>query len=56
MDNQLTVMIYSEHQHRCTQERYNRFFGKRIEVQGWVYKTTSQGRKKLETPYGVALL
>jgi endonuclease YncB( thermonuclease family) len=56
MDNQLTVMIYSEHQHRFTQEWFKTLFGKRIEVQGWVYKTKSQWRMKLETPYGVELL
>ena len=61
LDNDFTVMLYSEHQHRFTKSWFKQLEGKTIEVQGWVYQSKgpqSKGnwRMKLETPYGVELL
>ena len=56
LDNNFTVMLYSEHQHRFSKSWFEQLQGKTIEVQGWVYKTKSQWRMKLETPYGVESL
>lgn len=53
LDNNFTVMLYSEHQHRFSKSWFKQLQGTTIEVQGWVYKTNSQWRMKLETPYGV---
>ena len=56
LDNYLTVMLYSEHQHRFTQKWFERLQGKNVEIQGWVYKSRGEWRMKLETPYGIELL
>lgn len=56
LDKHITVMIYSEHQHRFTQARFERLQGKNIEVQGWIYQSRDEWRIKLETPYGIELL
>ena len=60
IDNQLTVMLYLEHQHRFTKpftkKGIKSLQGQSIEIQGWVYKSKGQWRIKLETPYGVELL
>lgn len=56
LDNNFTVMLYSEHQHRFSKSWFKQLQGTTIEVQGWVYKTNSQWRMKLETPYGVESL
>ncbi len=56
LDNYLTVMLYSEHQHRFTRKWFERLQGKNVEIQGWVYKSRGEWRMKLETPYGIELL
>jgi len=61
LDNDFTVMLYSEHQHRFTKSWFKQLQGKTIEVQGWVYsskgpQSKDNWRMKLETPYGVELL
>jgi endonuclease YncB( thermonuclease family) len=60
LGNHLTVMLYSEHQHRFvrpfTKKEIKSLQGQNIEIQGWVYKSKGQWRIKLETPYGVELL
>jgi endonuclease YncB( thermonuclease family) len=56
LDKNITVMIYSEHQHRFSQAWFERLQGKNIEVQGWVYQSRDEWRIKLETPYGIELL
>lgn len=56
LDKKITVMLYSEHQHRFTQAWFERLQGKNIEVQGWVYQSRDEWRIKLETPYGIELL
>lgn len=56
LDNYLTVMLYSEYQHRFTRKWFERLQGKNVEIQGWVYKSRGEWRMKLETPYGIELL
>jgi|GEM_PF-373094 len=55
LDNYLTVMLYSEHQHRFSRKWFERLQGKNVEIQGWVYKSKGEWRMKLETPYGIEL-
>jgi micrococcal nuclease len=56
LDDRLTVMLYSEHQHRFQKSWFLGLQGKAVEIQGWVYKVKGQWRIKLETPYGLEFL
>jgi micrococcal nuclease len=56
LDDRLTVMLYSEHQHRFQKSWFLGLQGKAVEIQGWVYKVKGQWRIKLETRYGLELL
>lgn len=56
LDDNISVMIYSEHHHRFTKAWFSHLLGQKLEVQGWIYKVKGQWRIKLETPYGVELL
>lgn len=56
LDNDFTVMLYSEHQHRFSRKWFERLQGKHVEIQGWVYKSKGEWRMKLETPYGIEVL
>tara|TARA_R110000822_G_scaffold159476_26_gene299581 strand:- start:9090 stop:10049 length:960 start_codon:yes stop_codon:yes gene_type:complete len=56
LDNNITVILYSEHQHRFTKMWFEHLQGQYIEVQGWVYRSKGHWRIKLETPYGIEQL
>lgn len=56
LGNNLTVMLYSENQHRFDKSWFQALQGQTIEVQGWVYNVKGHWRIKLETPYGIELL
>jgi endonuclease YncB( thermonuclease family) len=56
LGNNLTVMLYSENQHRFDKSWFQALQGQTIEVQGWVYNVKGHWRIKLETPYGIEQL
>lgn len=59
-DDGFAAVIYPEHQHYFDRARVATWQGHRFEVEGWVYKSSYQGktqwRVKLETPYAITSL
>lgn len=53
---QISAVIYPEHQHRFDRAQLEKWVGREIEIRGWVYPSRSKKyqpwRIKLETPFG----